>query len=272
MLWLISFFNYADRQAIFSVFPLLEREMGLTPVQLGLLGSSFAWVYGLGAPFAGMVVDRDPAADRHPRRAAGVESHLRRDDDLANVPAPVLLARRRGTRRDLLLPGVDVAHQRLSRSRHPFESDGAAPDERVHRHDRRRLLCRPDRPVLRLAALVRRLRRTRHPARSGTAALPHRAGARRGGCHGSNRGACAGSDPRSPFAAGVSAAAGTNADAALPDGRIHVRELRRGRSAVVDAQVPLRQVPHGPGDGRADRDDLRPAREHGRRTRRRLAR
>ncbi len=60
MLWLISFFNYADRQAIFSVFPLLEREMGLTPVQLGLLGSSFAWVYGLGAPLAGMIVDRVP--------------------------------------------------------------------------------------------------------------------------------------------------------------------------------------------------------------------
>src|SRR5258708_6996267 len=58
MLWFISFFNYADRQAIFSVFPLLEREMHLTPVQLGLLGSGFAWVYGLGAPLAGMVVDR----------------------------------------------------------------------------------------------------------------------------------------------------------------------------------------------------------------------
>jgi MFS family permease len=58
MLWLISFFNYADRQAIFSVFPLLEREMHLTSVQLGLLGSSFAWVYGLSAPFAGMIVDR----------------------------------------------------------------------------------------------------------------------------------------------------------------------------------------------------------------------
>src|SRR4051794_15611361 len=51
MLWWISFFNYADRQAIFSVFPLLEREMHLTTVQLGLLGSGFAWVYGLGAPF-----------------------------------------------------------------------------------------------------------------------------------------------------------------------------------------------------------------------------
>src|SRR4051812_37142440 len=60
MLWVVAVFNYADRQAIFSVFPLLEREMGLTPVQLGLLASSFAWVYGLAAPLAGMVVDRMP--------------------------------------------------------------------------------------------------------------------------------------------------------------------------------------------------------------------
>jgi MFS family permease len=58
MLWCIAFFNYADRQAIFSVFPLLEREMHLTAVQLGLLGSGFAWVYGLAAPLAGFVVDR----------------------------------------------------------------------------------------------------------------------------------------------------------------------------------------------------------------------
>jgi len=58
MLWFIAFFNYADRQAIFSVFPLLEREFGLSPVQLGLLGSSFAWVYGLGALLAGTIVDR----------------------------------------------------------------------------------------------------------------------------------------------------------------------------------------------------------------------
>ena len=58
MLWWISFFNYADRQAIFSVFSLLRYEMCLSKVELGLLGSSFAWVYGLGAPIAGMVVDR----------------------------------------------------------------------------------------------------------------------------------------------------------------------------------------------------------------------
>jgi MFS family permease len=58
MLWAIAFFNYADRQAIFSVFPLLERELHLSDVQLGLLGSAFAWVYGLAAPLAGFVVDR----------------------------------------------------------------------------------------------------------------------------------------------------------------------------------------------------------------------
>ena len=58
MLWWIAFFNYADRQAIFSVFPLLKREFALSQVQLGLLGSSFAWVYGLSAPLAGAIVDR----------------------------------------------------------------------------------------------------------------------------------------------------------------------------------------------------------------------
>jgi sugar phosphate permease len=58
MLWCISFFNYADRQAIFAVLPLLSVQMSLDKVEQGLLGSSFAWVYGLAAPFAGLVVDR----------------------------------------------------------------------------------------------------------------------------------------------------------------------------------------------------------------------
>jgi len=58
MLWSISFFNYADRQAVFAIFPLLEKELHLTPVQLGLLGSSFAVTYGLCALGAGAIVDR----------------------------------------------------------------------------------------------------------------------------------------------------------------------------------------------------------------------
>ena len=58
MLWGISFFNYADRQAVFAVFPLLEKELHLTSVELGLLGSSFALTYGICALFVGAIVDR----------------------------------------------------------------------------------------------------------------------------------------------------------------------------------------------------------------------
>ncbi len=57
MLWFICFFNYADRQAIFSVFPLLQKELHLSDLQLGLLGSAFMWVYALSAPFAGHIGD-----------------------------------------------------------------------------------------------------------------------------------------------------------------------------------------------------------------------
>ncbi|MDB5241157.1 MAG: major facilitator superfamily 1 [Spirosoma sp.] len=58
MLWFVCFFNYADRQAIFSVFPLLKQEMGLNDVQLGVVGAAFMWVYaGFGA-IAGLVGDR----------------------------------------------------------------------------------------------------------------------------------------------------------------------------------------------------------------------
>ena len=58
MLWWIAFFNYADRQAVYSVFPLLAKEFQLSDVQLGMLGSSFALVYGLCAPLLGRVADR----------------------------------------------------------------------------------------------------------------------------------------------------------------------------------------------------------------------
>ena len=58
LLWTVCFFSYADRQALFSVFPLLRREMGLTTGQLGMLGSSFAIIYGVAGPLAGYVVDR----------------------------------------------------------------------------------------------------------------------------------------------------------------------------------------------------------------------
>jgi MFS family permease len=58
MLWLVCLLNYADRQAISSLFPLLERDFGFTKAQLGLIGSSFMWVYAAAAPFAGYAGDR----------------------------------------------------------------------------------------------------------------------------------------------------------------------------------------------------------------------
>ena len=53
MLWFVCFFNYADRQAIFSVFELLKSEMNLSDVQLGIVGASFMWVYAAIGPIAG---------------------------------------------------------------------------------------------------------------------------------------------------------------------------------------------------------------------------
>ena len=58
MLWFVCFFNYADRQAISSVLPLLSQKFGFDDFQLGLIGSAFAWIYAAAAPFAGMTADR----------------------------------------------------------------------------------------------------------------------------------------------------------------------------------------------------------------------
>lgn len=58
MLWFVCFFNYADRQAIFSVFELLKSEMNMTDVQLGIVGGAFMWVYAAFGPVAGLIGDR----------------------------------------------------------------------------------------------------------------------------------------------------------------------------------------------------------------------
>ena len=102
------FFNYADRQAIFSVFPLLEREMHLTTVQLGLLGLGVRGSTGSAAPFAGLVVDRM-------RRKTAILGGLYTWSIIcfATVMSQnsrnCSLSRRRGPGRDVLLPGFDVA-------------------------------------------------------------------------------------------------------------------------------------------------------------------
>ncbi len=57
LLWFCGFFNYADRQAVNSVFPILKAEFDLDNEQLGLLGSAFMFVYAIASPFSGYTVD-----------------------------------------------------------------------------------------------------------------------------------------------------------------------------------------------------------------------
>lgn len=57
LFWVVYFLNHADRQILFSVFPLLQTELGLSNMELGLLGSSFQWVYACLVPVAGFLGD-----------------------------------------------------------------------------------------------------------------------------------------------------------------------------------------------------------------------
>ena len=56
----VASLNYADRTSISSVFPLLQRDLGLTNMQLAALGSFFLWSYAAGSPLAGFLADRWP--------------------------------------------------------------------------------------------------------------------------------------------------------------------------------------------------------------------
>jgi MFS family permease len=58
MLWFVCLFNYADRQSIFSVFPLLAREFHLSDLQLSVIAASFMWMYAGSGPAAGWISDR----------------------------------------------------------------------------------------------------------------------------------------------------------------------------------------------------------------------
>jgi MFS family permease len=58
MIWLIACLNYTDRMTIFTVFPVLQRELKISDISLALIGSSFLWVYGMFSPIGGFLGDR----------------------------------------------------------------------------------------------------------------------------------------------------------------------------------------------------------------------
>ncbi len=57
MLWVAYLINYVDRQVVFSIFPALQRDIGFSNAQLGLIGTIFVWVYSLCNPLVGKLAD-----------------------------------------------------------------------------------------------------------------------------------------------------------------------------------------------------------------------
>ncbi len=57
-MWVAYFLNYADRQAVFAMFPALKTSLAMTDKQLGFVGAIFLWIYACGCPIAGQLADR----------------------------------------------------------------------------------------------------------------------------------------------------------------------------------------------------------------------
>jgi MFS family permease len=60
VLFVVAFLNEVDRHAIYALFPLLEKDLGMSKLQLGMLGSAFLWAYAVLGPHAGYIGDRFP--------------------------------------------------------------------------------------------------------------------------------------------------------------------------------------------------------------------
>jgi len=58
ILMLVNFVNYVDRQIVFSLFPFIRRDFGLSYVQLGYLATAFTVVLSLASFPLGMLADR----------------------------------------------------------------------------------------------------------------------------------------------------------------------------------------------------------------------
>ncbi|MBV9183547.1 MAG: MFS transporter, partial [Acidobacteria bacterium] len=62
LLTALNLLNYADRNVLFAVQPLIESELHLNKAQIGILTSAFLLFYMVAAPFVG------PLADRYSRK------------------------------------------------------------------------------------------------------------------------------------------------------------------------------------------------------------
>ena len=118
MLWSVCFLNYADRQVIFTVFPLLGSEFHLVQ-RLALGPERFVYVH-LCAFWSACRTDLRSfsASDPDLRRADFLVVDRGSDGFRAQLRAACCLCCLRRFRRGLLLPGCHVDDRRLSRRGH----------------------------------------------------------------------------------------------------------------------------------------------------------
>lgn len=58
LLWFVVLLNYLDRQVIFSLLPLLRKDLALSDTQMGLLATSFLWIYAAASLASGFAAAR----------------------------------------------------------------------------------------------------------------------------------------------------------------------------------------------------------------------
>src|ERR1700760_4285780 len=58
MLFAVTIVNYADRATIAIAGPVLSKELGFSPVQMGFIFSAFGWSYVIGQIPGGWLLDR----------------------------------------------------------------------------------------------------------------------------------------------------------------------------------------------------------------------
>src|SRR3954469_10882673 len=58
MLFAVTLVNYADRAVLAIAGPALPKDLGITPVQMGLVFSAFGWSYVIGQIPGGWLLDR----------------------------------------------------------------------------------------------------------------------------------------------------------------------------------------------------------------------
>lgn len=58
VIWILYIINYFDRMAVLTFLPYIQKDMGFTPTQTGLVASSFFFAYAIGQITSGFLSDK----------------------------------------------------------------------------------------------------------------------------------------------------------------------------------------------------------------------